>query len=202
MESAKKSPEEVSAIIGDWVNLHTDDLLRWALNKTNNQAIAEDLVQETFTAAFSYIHGFKYESQPKTWLFSILNNKIIDYHRKKFKNIVLTQSQLQQDGESGNLLEEIYDENGRWRKNSRPQDWGEGNSHLLDDADFRLVLQFCLDELPTKWFSAVHLKYMDEKDGQEICKDLDVTPSNFWQLLRRARLQLRACLEIKWFKSV
>lgn len=66
--------------------------------------VAEDLVQETFTAAYRSISGFKNDCHPKTWLFSILNNKIVDYHRKKFKDIVHTQSELQQDGASNNIL--------------------------------------------------------------------------------------------------
>jgi hypothetical protein len=35
----------------------------------------------TFLAAFHKIDSFEGKSQPKTWLFSILNNKVIDYYR-------------------------------------------------------------------------------------------------------------------------
>ncbi len=35
---------------------------------------AEDIVQNTFFAAAENIHSFKHKSNPKTWLFSILNN--------------------------------------------------------------------------------------------------------------------------------
>jgi RNA polymerase sigma-70 factor (ECF subfamily) len=49
--------------------------------KTSSKEIAEDLVQDTFLAAFHKIDSFEGKSQPKTWLFSILNNKVIDYYR-------------------------------------------------------------------------------------------------------------------------
>jgi RNA polymerase sigma-70 factor (ECF subfamily) len=45
--------------------------------KTSSKEIAEDLVQDTFLAAFHKIDSFEGKSQPKTWLFSILNNKVL-----------------------------------------------------------------------------------------------------------------------------
>ena len=49
--------------------------------------MAEDLVQDTFLSAYKNLENFKNESNPKTWLFSILNNKIIDFYRKKSKSL-------------------------------------------------------------------------------------------------------------------
>lgn len=71
--------------ISSWVHRFSDDLYAWALHKTNHKEIAEDLVQDTFLAAFHHLDSFKAESSPKTWLFRILNNKIIDFYRKKPK---------------------------------------------------------------------------------------------------------------------
>ncbi|MCK5276978.1 MAG: RNA polymerase subunit sigma, partial [Cyclobacteriaceae bacterium] len=48
--------------------------------------------------------------------------------------------------------------------------------------------------------SAIHLKYLEEKDGKEICQELGITSSNYWQILHRAKLQLRICIEENWFK--
>lgn len=38
-----------------------------------------------------------------------------------------------------------------------------------------------------------------ECDTGEICKELNVTTTNCWVLLHRARLSLRECLEARWF---
>jgi len=201
LEKRTTRPANASQQINTWVNQYTDDLVRWSYYKTQNKEIAEDLVQETFLAAFRSFEGFKNRSHPKTWLFSILNNKIIDYHRKKFKELVHTQSDLKSHGNERDILEKIYNENGRWRKEARPAEWETEAIHLLDNLEFKKVLQYCLEELPGMWFSAIQMKYLEEKDGNEICQDLGISPSNFWQLLRRARLQLRACIELKWYKS-
>jgi RNA polymerase sigma-70 factor (ECF subfamily) len=45
----------------------------------------------------------------------------------------------------------------------------------------------------------MQLKYLEQKDGKEICQDLGITSSNFWQILCRAKLQVRACIEKNWF---
>jgi DNA-directed RNA polymerase specialized sigma24 family protein len=62
-------------------------------------------------------------------------------------------------------------------------------------------LQLCMENLPALWFSAVQLKYLEGKKGELICQELQIAPTNFWQILHRAKLQLRKCLENNWFKK-
>jgi RNA polymerase sigma-70 factor (ECF subfamily) len=40
-----------------------------------------------------------------------------------------------------------------------------------------------------------------ELSTEEICKAVGITATNCWVMLHRARLALRECLEIKWFKA-
>jgi RNA polymerase sigma-70 factor (ECF subfamily) len=74
----KKSPD-----IAQWVENYTSDLYAWARYKLSDEELAKDLVQDTFMAAAEKTSSFKGESSPKTYLFSILNHKIIDHYRKK-----------------------------------------------------------------------------------------------------------------------
>lgn len=186
--------------IQEWVSLYADDLYRWALHKTNNKETSEDLVQETFLAAFKSIDKFKGNSQPKTWLFSIVNNKIMDYHRKLFRRGPLHQFHLSSKSEDRDVLDNFFDNEGTWKPEAKPSDWQEIEGHLLDNSEFTKVLNYCMGDLPGNWFSAVHLKYLEEKDGKEICQELGISSSNYWQILHRAKLQLRICIEKKWFK--
>ena len=77
-----KTAEVEKEIVSKWVGEYGDDLYSWAFYKTSSRETAQDLIQETFLSAFKSYKKFKYESQPKTWLFKILNNQIIDYYRK------------------------------------------------------------------------------------------------------------------------
>ena len=42
------------------------------------------------------------------------------------------------------------------------------------------------------------LRDVHETDNDEICKELNITPTNAWVMLYRARMGLRKCLEINW----
>ena len=191
--------EKVSKV-KEWVNTYSDAMLSWAVYKTSDQAASEDLVQETFLSAFKSFDSFKQKSQPKTWLFSILNNKVTDYHRKNFRQKTYTESALKkEDKDSG--INDLFDSYGKWEKGREPKSWGNEEENMLDNQEFRTVLHGCLEELPGNWNSAIHLKYLEEKNGEVICQELGITPSNFWQILHRAKLRLRECIEINWYNT-
>ena len=175
----------------NWVNEFTNELYKWAYHKTSSVEIAEDLVQETFLAAAEKLSAFKGDSSAKTWLFSILNHKIIDYYRKKVNQPINLEN---------NTLTNFFSEDGSWRQDKSPKDWNEDDGHLLDNIDFQQILKICLDPLPEKWSTCVKLKYLSEKNGEEICQDLGLSTTNFWQIVHRAKLQLRNCINDKWFE--
>jgi len=176
----------------NWVNEFTQELYKWAYFKTSLAETAEDLVQETFLAAAEKLNTFKGDSSPKTWLFSILNHKIIDHYRKNVNKPVAIES---------NAISTYFDEDGSWQQEKRPKNWQDEENHLLDDDDFQQILQKCLDALPEKWNTCVKLKYLTEKSGEDICQELGISPTNFWQIVHRAKLELRNCIESNWFKN-
>ncbi|MDZ4748844.1 MAG: sigma-70 family RNA polymerase sigma factor [Saprospiraceae bacterium] len=181
-----------SATLKGWVESYSDSMYSWALHKLSNKETAEDLVQETFMAAMVSMDKYKGDSNPKTWLFAILNNKINDHYRHAFRN-------PQVDGLPD--VEKWFDANDQWKSEERPLDWAADTGHLLDDSDFQSVLHACMKRLPDHWFSAIQLKFIEEKNGNAICLELGITNANFWQILHRAKLQLRKCLEVNWFKK-
>jgi RNA polymerase sigma-70 factor (TIGR02943 family) len=186
-------------MVSEWVENYSESLFSWAFYKTSNKEIAEDLVQETFIAALQSVDKFENKSNPKTWLFSILKNKIIDYHRKNFKNIISNESQLSLESD-GQFFDNFFKANGNWKSKSQPAMWEETNE-LTTDTDFMSILQYCLDNLPELWNSAIHLKYIDNSNGKMICEELEITSSNYWQIMHRAKLQLRVCIENNWFEK-
>ena len=181
-------------VIKCWVDLYSDQLYTWALHKLNHHETAEDLVQDCFLAAFQSINKFEGRSEVKTWLFSILNNKIADYFRKVYKQ------PYKEPFESERSNDSFFDENGEWRKEQQPVSWGDDEQDLLDHPEFRAVLSGCLGKLPERWRIALQSKYLETKKGDLICQELDIAPTHFWQMIHRAKLQLRKCLELNWFK--
>ncbi len=179
-------------LLSQWVENYTEGLHSWAFHKVSDGDLAKDLVQDTFLAAAEKIESFKGDSSPKTWLYSILNHKIIDHYRKKVNQPVRMDNQS---------LGTFFDKNGSWIKEKRPNSWHEDESHLLDDLDFRGVLEKCLEALPEKWSTGVKLKYLMSKKGEEICQEMGIAPTNLWQIIHRAKVQLRDCIESAWFQN-
>jgi RNA polymerase sigma-70 factor (TIGR02943 family) len=175
-----------------WVETYTAELYKWAFYKVSDSDQAKDLVQDTFLAAAEKIDTFKSESSPKTWLFSILNHKIIDYYRKRVNQPLSIENQAYSN---------FFDADGGWRPEKSPKDWEDNDGQLLDDSVFQGVLTNCLDALPDKWSSSIKLKYLMNKNGEDICQELQITPTSLWQRMHRAKLQLRDCVEINWFKN-
>lgn len=179
--------------LSGWVEDYTADLFSWAFYKVSNEELAKDLVQETFLAAAEKNNAFKGNSSPKTWLFSILNNKIIDYYRKKVNKTIPYEKEMPS---------RFFEPEGDWKEQEKPKNWHlEQEEHLLDNDEFQVILNQCLDALPEKWSLCVKLKYLSEKKGKEICQELEISPSNYWQIVHRAKLQLRDCMDKNWFND-
>jgi len=45
------------------------------------------------------------------------------------------------------------------------------------------------------------MKYMEDLEAEEICKVLNISSSNYWVIIHRAKLQLRKCIEQNWVNS-
>lgn len=174
------------------VEQYAGELISWASYKVSDSELAKDLVQDTFLAASQKISTFQGKSSPKTWLFSILNFKIIDHYRAKARQPVKLKTQS---------LLDFFTDQGEWKDSSKPKPWQEDDGNLLDDADFQNVLKNCMAALPDKWNACIKLRYLMNKKGEEICQELNITPTNFWQIMHRAKLNLRDCIETNWYSS-
>src|SRR5439155_314666 len=66
----------------DWVEAHGDYLFNFATGQLRDASVAEDLVQDTFLAAFKARDRFASQSSERTWLVGILRHKIYDHLRR------------------------------------------------------------------------------------------------------------------------
>ena len=175
-----------------WVDQHGDYLFSFALFRVQNQAAAEDLVQETFIAALQNHKNYKGQASERTWLTAILKNKIIDYLRKQ------SREQPTDDIERFlNMSEDLFNAAGKWVNG--PGKWSFAPSVLYDKKEFWQALKKCLESLPKRLAQAFILREMDGMSHEEICKVLEISSSNSWVVLYRARMGLKKCLGTSWF---
>ncbi|HEX9512549.1 MAG TPA: sigma-70 family RNA polymerase sigma factor [Puia sp.] len=178
-----------------WLELYGDMLYQYALPRVNDKVIAEDLVQDTFLAALKGLDGYKGEASEKNWLFTILKNKIIDHYRKKATGLsVVEMPDLQ-------VFENVwFDEEGNWVENRKPKDW-YASDNPTERKEIQKIINWCKDHLKALQQQVFTLKYMEDLDSDEICKVLNISSSNYWVLIHRARLQMRDCVEKQWLKN-
>lgn len=174
----------------DWLSEHGDYLYRFALARLRDTHQAEDVVQETFIAAIKS-NNFSEQSSPRTWLTGILKHKIIDVMRKSNREI--SASDLLADEEAE--LDDFFDATGHWE--DKPQAW-DAPENALEQKQFLKVLQSCIDRIPNKLATLFMMRDVEERDNEEICKELNITSTNAWVMLYRARMGIRKCLEINW----
>ena len=179
------------------LNALRPDLLRFARLQLRDAAAAEDAVQETLLAALNGSHGFENRSSYKTWLVSILRNKIIDIIRSQGRETAATALAADEEGDDA-LAESLFDRRGHWQAAAAPGRWADPEASF-EQQQFWMVFEACLDHLPQKTARVFMMREFLCFETEEICKETGISSSNCWVVLHRARMGLRTCLETKWF---
>lgn len=170
-------------------------LLRLANLQLRNDAWAEDVVSETTIAALEGADRFAGQSQVKTWVVGILKHKIIDQFRKSAREVSLD---AQVEAAEVETFDELYQPNGH--RVETPADWGDPEQ-TLSNTQFLEILQLCIDKLPANLGRIFMMREWLECDTAQICKEMDITSTNCFVMLYRARMRLRECLEINWMAT-
>lgn len=176
-----------------WVDDYGDFLYRFALSRLRDADSAEEVVQEAFVAGLKNVGQFSGRGDERAWLLGILKKKIIDVYRKRQRDPINV------DHESGDLSQMLFNQFGFWRKEVK--NVIKQSLESLDKEEFWAILNQCLGQLPKRQADVFVLRSMDEQSPDEICKELEITSSNYWVILHRARLQLSSCMKQSWFQE-
>ena len=154
--------------------------------------MAKDIVQDTFYAALKAKDNFQGKASERTWLISILKRKIIDYYRKT--NSAKGKAEVKMNFYANGEKE------GEWIEERVPTDWGSEVEKKIENRELHVALEKCINNLPEKYSMVFRMKTIQQFDTELICKELEITSSNLWVIIHRARTQLRKCMEDNWFK--
>lgn len=189
---SESSPRENSFVDPEqWVDLYGNYMYRYALSRLPDRDVAQDLVQEAFVAAMGSYRRFKGQSSLKTWLIAILKRKIVDYYRRS-----ATRQAYVDERAVAVEAEQRFDNSGHWRV--IPDAWHFDPGAVYQQKEFMDVLSQCLTNLPDRLSEIFMLREFEELDTKAICEQMDISESNSWVMLYRARMQLRDCLESRW----
>lgn len=186
-----KAAEDLTLAPQLWVANYADFLYRYAVVRVNDDEVAKDLLQETFFSALKGRSNFKGESSERTWLVAILKHKIVDHYRKagNLRAKSLTNTAAEEDF--------FEDDNGHWKKENRPVEFNAVKDEL-QEKEFSAVLKNCIKKMPALWSAVFTMKHIDEENTADILKELGLSSANFWVIIHRSKLNLRACLQKNW----
>lgn len=175
----------------NWVDRYSDYLYNYTIVRVNNHEIAQDLISETFLAALKSKDNFKGEATERTWLIAILKRKIIDYYRKinSKKGKAEVRITYKSEDSEGDWLEE---------RASDPHD--KTAEDTMENEELGMAIHNCLGALNERQAAIFKLKTIEDYDTEAICNEYNITASNLWVIIHRARTAMADCLEKNWLK--
>ncbi len=174
-----------------WVDKYSDYLFNFTIVRVNDKEIAQDLVQETFFAGLKSMKNFKGEASERTWLISILKRKIIDHYRKINSNKGKAEVRINytSDGET----------EGDWLEERVADPFDQNAESEIENKELGVAIHNCIGKLPEKQAQIFKMKTIEGFDTEAICNVFDITASNLWVIIHRARTAMAECLEKNWF---
>ncbi|MCX7550742.1 sigma-70 family RNA polymerase sigma factor [Xanthomarina sp. F2636L] len=174
-----------------WIDKYSDYLFNFTISRVNDREKAKDLVQDTFFAGLKSMKNFKGEASERTWLISILKRKIIDHYRKI--NSIKGKAEIRVEFNS-------EDDEGSWlEKRVADTDYKTAEDTMVN-IELGDAIYDCLSKLPKKQATVFRLKTIEGLETETICNDLNITASNLWVIVHRARIAMAECMEKNWFK--
>lgn len=173
-----------------WVDAYGDYLYRYAMSRLRDSNAAEEVVQETFLAGIRYADQYAGRGAEQAWLLGILKRKIVDFVRRRTKHQKVTPY------DDPDPASQLFDAMGNWKPGAFK--WAAPPEAAIELSELQSVVQGCLENLPQGQIDVFVLSVMEELDSEQICEQLEITPSNFWVRMHRARLSLAKCVSSRW----
>jgi RNA polymerase sigma-70 factor (ECF subfamily) len=161
-------------------------MLHLARSFVPSEAIAEEVVQDTWVAVLRGLERFEGRSTFKTWLLQILVNRARSTGVRERRSVAVGDATPAVDRSR-------FDGGGAWM--SPPEHWVEDSDDRLLAEGLADQIKESLEALPSRQREVVMLRDIDGLSGQEVSEALDISEANQRVLLHRGRSRLRAALE-------
>lgn len=155
-----------------------DDVARFALSLTRDEADADDLVQETFLRAFKGWHTFQPGTNCRKWLFTICRNAFLRRRQKRQRFVHSDEGDL-------DSMPIVLTHVAAHRS---------GIGDLFDRIDVRPAIERAIEELPEPHHSIVVLVDVEGLAYDEAAEILEIPVGTVRSRLFRARRRVQESL--------
>lgn len=183
------------------VDTYSPSLKRLALGFVAGEAVAEEVVQETWLAVLTGIARFEGRSSLKTWLFKILTNRAKTRSAREGRTVPFSELESAGRDEPAVSPDRFLPADhpsfpGHWA--APLHSWSTVAEQAIVRRETMDVLRCGLESLPASQRAVVTLRDVQGMSANEVCAVLSLTEANQRVLLHRGRSKLRAILE-KYF---
>lgn len=161
--------------IAEWVSSHRDELYRYIVGKVNCPEAAQDILHDTFIRLMEFVSKGSVYS-PRSFLYQVANNLIIDHHRRNLLRPLATEAQLEE------LATRVAD--------PAPQP-----AEVLSDLEQMALLQQALRELPPRCREVFILLKFKHYTYAQVEQELQISSTMVFKHMHRALEHCRRRLE-------
>lgn len=155
-------------------------IFRLAMNITQNQAEAEDAMQDAFLKAFQHLGDFQGGSRFYTWLVRIAVNESLMRLRKRRPNQVSIDETV--ETEEASMPRQI-------------EDWGPSPEKRFAQSEMEGILTKVIEQLEPLYRAVFLMRDVSELSTEETADALGISIPAVKSRLLRARLKLRDLLQ-------
>ena len=188
------------AAFTELVDRYSSSMLRVARMYVPSQAVAEEVVQETWLGVLTGLERFEGRSSLKTWLFRILVNRARTRGERERRTVPFaTLAGREAEGEDPAVGPERFfpADHDRWPHHwaSPPERWDESPERSLQSAETLRVVRDAIEKLPPMQRLVITMRDLEGWDSEEVRNALEISETNQRVLLHRARSKVRTALE-------
>jgi RNA polymerase sigma-70 factor, ECF subfamily len=175
---------------------HCPAMKRVARSYVQSDAVAEEIVQETWLAVLTGIDRFEGRCALGTWMFSILINQAKTHNTRERKAVPFSSISPSGRDEPAVDADRFQKDDDAWPGHwaTPPRPWQRPDRRALS-LEARARLKDALSQLPARQRAVVGLRDVDGLSSAEVCGLLGLSRENERVLLHRGRSRLRAALE-------
>lgn len=180
------------------VNQYHGMLIRMAMGYVADREVAEEVVQDTWLAVIESLDRFEGRSSLRTWICGILIHKAKDRGVREKRHTTFSAFESYDDDNEEAVDSSRFQQSGEWAGHWAfpPQPWDDQTPEkLLASKQAVDCMQRAIEALPATLREVLILRDVEGVEAKEVCEMLNITETNLYVRLHRARERVRVAVE-------
>ena len=180
------------------INQHHSALIRMAMGYVADREVAEEVVQDTWMAVIGSLDRFEGRSSLRTWVCGILIHKAKDRGVREKRHTTFSAFESYDDDHDEAVDPSRFQQSGEWAGHWAfpPQPWDDRTPEkLLASQQAVNAMQRAIEALPATLKDVLILRDVEGVEAKEVCELLNITETNLYVRLHRARERVRVAVE-------